>query len=118
MRPEDQLQKELVAHVRAFKHPGVVFWHTPNGAELGGRNKYAALNKLKSMGWLNGVSDLVFFYRKEAFCLELKVKGTASEEQGEFLSNMESQGAFCCVAIGLPQAICTLESWGLLRKAV
>lgn len=117
MRPEDELQKAVVAEIRARKFPGVVFWHTPNGATLGGQNKFAQLNKLKSMGWRNGVSDLFFFHRKEAFVLELKVKGTASEDQLEFISDMEREGAFCCVAIGLYQALACLEAWNLIRRA-
>lgn len=116
MRPEDTIQKAVVAALRKRKHPGVMFWHTPNGATLGGRNKFAALNKLKSMGWLNGVSDLVLFHRKELFCLELKAKGTASEEQLAFIAGMEREGAYCCVAIGLYQALACLEAWNLIRK--
>ena len=53
-RPEEQLQRALVAHLRARLPKPWLVWATPNG---GGRSK-AEAGILKAMGVLAGVPDL------------------------------------------------------------
>lgn len=52
---EHQEQAAVVAYCRLNK---IRIFAIPNGAVLGGRNKYALLNKLKAEGLENGVPDL------------------------------------------------------------
>jgi hypothetical protein len=62
------------------------------------------------------VSDILAFFNGELFCLELKAPdGRPSEGQLEFLSDIQKQGAYGCVAEGRSEAIAVLEAWGLLR---
>ncbi len=42
-----------------MRRRGIAFFSVPNGAILGGRNRYAVLNYLKAEGLTNGAPDLV-----------------------------------------------------------
>lgn len=63
-RPEDALQKSLVAHLRAHLPPPWLVWATPNG---GGRSK-AEAGILKAMGVMAGIPDLYVLGPGEAPC--------------------------------------------------
>lgn len=121
--PEDAIQKAVVAHLRQRGAPGLVFWHTPNGAQLGGKRNAKGIAiqgaRLKGLGVRAGVSDIIAVHDGNIFALELKAPGgRATEAQLEFLSDMDRAGAFCCVAEGLDRAIAVLEGWNLLRGRV
>ena len=114
-RPEDQIQEAVVAHLRTRGVPGVVWWHTPNGAQLGG-NRFAQMKALMKRGFRKGVADLILVHRKKVFALELKAPGgRATDDQMEFLGDMERAGAYTCKAEGLDEALMALELWGLLE---
>jgi hypothetical protein len=50
------------------------------------------------------------------YCLEIKVPGNnASKAQLEFIHDMETAGAYCCVAQGIDRALAVLEAWRLIR---
>jgi hypothetical protein len=116
-RPEDAIQEAVVSHLRERGVKGVVWWHTPNGAVLGG-NRFAQIKALKKRGFRNGVSDLILVHRKKVFALELKApKGSPTEAQLQFRDDMERAGAYTCIAEGLDEALMALELWGLLRAA-
>jgi hypothetical protein len=70
---ELQIQISLIQQLRLSCRRGVTYWHTPNG-EL--RDKRFAA-KLKAMGTLAGVSDLMFVFPKAEplLFLEIKAKG-------------------------------------------
>jgi len=93
--------------------PGVLWWHTANG----GRRDRVEAAKLKKMGVLPGVADLLFLYRGHFYSLELKIAagGRVSEEQLAWRDAVNSNGGFACVARGLDEALQTLTMWGLLR---
>jgi hypothetical protein len=114
---EAQLQKALVGHIRARGVPGLVWWHSPNGARLAGRRGAAVAGAaLKAMGMRPGVSDLILLHGGQPFALELKAdKGRVSEAQEQFLSDFENAGGKGSIAYGLDEAITVLESWKLLR---
>ena len=100
--------------------PGVVWWHTPNGAQLGGKRnrKGTAIQgaRLKGLGVRPGVSDIIAVHEGKIFALELKAPGgRPTESQLEFVAEMSKAGAFTCIAEGIDEAIKTLETWGLLR---
>lgn len=103
---EAQIQKRVLDRLKALAMPGVVYWHTPHNR-----------TSRRFSGYRAGVSDLCFVHRGKFYALELKKDGgRPSEEQLEFLSDINATGGFGVVAEGLPQAICILEAWGLIRK--
>jgi len=100
-------------------------FHVPNGEE---RDKRVAA-KLKAMGVLPGVSDLVFLWKEiderefetrkylRVLFLELKLPGRqTTEDQVEFGLAARVTGADFAVARSIDQALAELEQRGLLRK--
>jgi hypothetical protein len=121
--PEDDIQRCIVAHLRQRGVPGLVFWHTPNGAKLGGKinAKGIAIQgaRLKGLGVRAGVSDIIAIHQGQIFALEIKAPGgRPTEAQLEFIDDMRNAGAFTSIAEGLDQAIRTIEMWGLVRGCV
>jgi hypothetical protein len=121
--PEDSIQKAVCDHLRARAAPGVLWFHVPNGAKLGGaRNaKGIAIQgaRLKGLGVRPGVSDLILVHRGRAFALELKApSGRATEQQMQFVSDFNAAGGFGTIASGLDEALRILEVWGLVRGQV
>jgi hypothetical protein len=119
-RPEQTIHKAVVQHLRQRSAPGVVYWHTPNGALLGGKRSRKGINIqgsiLKGLGVRAGVSDILVLHDGRFFALELKAPGgSATEEQLEFLSDVAKAGGFTGVAEGVDEALRALEGWGLLR---
>jgi hypothetical protein len=93
------------------QYPNVLFWSTPNGAQLAGNasRRAAKMNILKQEGFLPGVSDLIIFEPRgeySALFLEMKraVGGKASENQLWFLREVEPRGGFGAVAFGFDEA--------------
>jgi hypothetical protein len=114
MRPEQQIHRAVVQHLRQRGAPGVVFIHVPNG----GKRKPIEAAIFKSLGVRAGASDLLLWHDRKSFALELKSPdGRATESQLEFLADMEKAGAFTCLAEGLDRALAALEKWELLRGA-
>lgn len=115
-RPEQDIQKTVVQHLRQRGVPGLVFWHTPNGARMRGRRGHIQGAIAKGMGVRAGVSDIVAFHCEKFFALELKAPGgRPTEDQIEFIAEVRANGGFTCIAEGLDQALRTLEMWGLVR---
>lgn len=67
-RPEEALQRALVAHLRARLPKPWIAFHVPNG---GGRSK-AEAGVLKAMGVLAGVPDLIVIGPAKVIAIELK----------------------------------------------
>lgn len=128
---ELQLQISLVEWCRWKLRPDVLMWHTPNGEE---RDKRTAA-KLKAMGVLPGVADLVFMWgfqdRAPApadgrddhkivpaiLFLELKASGRKqSVEQSAFGLAALTMGAGYHVVDDVDEATRIIESYGLTRK--
>jgi hypothetical protein len=112
MRPEQQIHRAVVQHLRQRGMPGIVFIHVPNG----GKRRPIEAAIFKSLGVRAGASDLLLWHNRKSFALELKAAGgRATEAQLEFLADMGEAGAFTCLADGLDPALAVLEKWGLLR---
>ena len=63
----------------------IYYFAIPNGALMGGKNKFSVLHSLKSTGLKNGVSDLVLVFKTTILFLELKLNNTKqSQNQKEF----------------------------------
>jgi len=121
-RPEQEIHKAVVSHLRQRGVPGLVFFHVPNGAKLGGKRnaKGFAIQGaiMKSLGVRAGVSDIIILHKGLAYALELKAPGGATTEaQDQFLTDWNNAGGIAFVAEGLDRAIRILEGWGLLRGA-
>ncbi len=115
-RPEQEIHKTVVKHLRLRGARGLVFWHTPNNVHGSRRRDHIAGAIHKGMGARAGVSDLILVRLGRIFALELKAPGgAATEAQLEFIADMERAGAFTCVAEGLDRALAVLEQWGLLK---
>ena len=122
---EVQMQIQLVHLLKWCLRPDVVSFHVPNGEH---RDKRTAA-KLKAMGVLPGVSDLVFLWKEidesefetrkylRVLFLELKLPGkTATEGQIAFGLAVRLAGADYAVVRSIDQAIAELRHRGLLRN--
>ena len=102
--------------VQWLKSRGHSLFSVPNGAILGGTNKYAQLGKLRSEGMSRGVPDLVISPPKGnrvTTALEMKSPGgTVSPEQKAWLDELERWGWRVLVAYGHEQAISRLMEAG------
>lgn len=120
---EDRIQRAVANHLRHRAAPGVVWFHVPNGAQLGGKKNREGFPiqaaRLKGLGVRPGVSDIIAIHDGKIFALELKApKGVTSEAQLKFIADVNAAGGYTCVAVGLHAAIKCLEAWGLLRGAM
>ena len=119
-RPEQVIHRAAIQHLRQRAVPGVVFWHTPNGAALGGKRNRKGISIqgsiMKGLDVRPGVSDIVALHAGRFFALELKAPGgRPTEAQCEFLADVARAGGFTAVAEGIDAALRALEGWGLLR---
>ena len=109
---EEAIQRDVVRHLQVRAAPGTLYWHTPNG-EL--RHKGTA-GKLKAMGTLAGMPDLMLLRNGELYALELKRDGgRLSDAQRLRLEQLAAAGAQTAVAYGLDAALKVLKGWGLIR---
>ena len=122
---EHQLQIQFVSLMKWALRPDVIMFHVPNGEV---RDKVAAA-KLKAMGVLPGVSDLVFVWKKYwedsegshtapgILFLELKrLDGRLTSEQAAFGLALLVVGAEFAVAHSIDEAVEAVQSRGLLRS--
>ncbi len=112
-REEEDWQIALVEHLRWRIVPGVLFWHTPNG---GKRSKTSAA-RLKAMGALAGVHDLIFLSPgPKVFTLECKFgRNKMTDEQEAFAMNIERIGGEWACAWSIDQALTILEAVGIIK---
>lgn len=118
-RPEDDLQRNLIAHLKTRGAPGLVFFHVPQGNKLGGKRSAKGIaiqgSINKGLGVRKGVSDLIMLHKSHFYALELKAEGgTPTEEQLEFIDDVKDAGGFATWCVGIDRAIGILECWGLL----
>lgn len=113
---ESQIQISLIAELKIRIRPGVMYFHVPNGEE---RNKAIAA-KLKAMGTLPGVADLIFIWmtdRIHILFLELKRRDKKlSPDQYGFCLKIREAGAIYDMADSVAGAIDILQRHGLLRR--
>lgn len=108
---ETGLQIALVARLhKGLRTQGVIWFHVPNGEH---RDKRTAA-KLKAMGVLPGVADLVFDWNGRMLYLELKrVGGVMSASQKEFKERAERAGRLYAVAYSVDEAVGILRGFGM-----
>lgn len=114
---ELQLQISLIDNLKYRCRPGVVYFHVANGEERDDR----VAAKLKAMGVLPGVADLVFVWLGEArlqlLFLELKRRGAKLEpEQRTFADRIRAAGADYDMADNIDTALDILSRRGILKQ--
>ena len=115
MRPEQQIHRAVVQHLRQRGVTDLVFLHPANG----GFRRRVEAKIFSGLGVRSGATDLLLWHDGKRFALELKApKGRATEAQLQFLADMEKAGAYTCLAEGLDRAIAVLETWGFLNGRV
>jgi len=112
-RPEDALQKAVVQHLRLCGVPGLLFFAPANEGKRSPRSGA----RLKAMGMLPGVADLVVMVPGGVpFFLELKSpKGVLSPEQKAFRTVCRAAGCEYSMARSLNAALDILRVWGALK---
>jgi hypothetical protein len=114
-RPEQQIQRAVIEHLKLRPVPGIFWFHVGNG---GYRTPIEA-RVFKSLGVTAGVPDLILIREGKTYGLELKAVGgrlTPVQETAHVL--MRAAGAEVAVAIGLDAALRQLERWGMLQGRV
>src|SRR5262249_2251000 len=112
-RPEQQLQKTILAHLSRRGMPGLWYCHIPNGGYRGAIE--AAI--FKSLGVVAGAPDLLLIFNGRAYGLELKAaKGRLSPTQIRTQEQMRQAGAIVETATGIDEALSWLTLWGLIKR--
>ena len=87
---EADLHRAIVAMLAVEMLPGVVFFHPANGEQ---RSK-AAAGRLKGMGVVPGIPDLILIADGRAYGLEIKTdKGTLSPSQKQMAERFRRAGS-------------------------
>jgi hypothetical protein len=111
-RPEQQIQRSVVDHLRCRGARGAVWWHVPNG----GYRRPAEAKIMAGLGVRAGVADICAVHVSRFYALELKAPGRRSTAaQIAFRDEINAAGGFAAEAAGIDAALRCLESWGLLR---
>jgi hypothetical protein len=114
-RQEQALQRAVINHLAVRGVPGLVYFHPANG---GWRSPIEA-RIMKGLGVKAGVSDLILLHKGRFVALELKaISGRLSAAQRQFLEDVEAAGGHALVAVGLDEALATLEDWGFVKGKV
>lgn len=113
-RPEQAIQKAVVAHLHARAESHVYFFHPANG----GKRSVIEGAIFKSLGVRAGTPDLIILRAGKMYCLELKAPGgRLSPSQRIAIERLEHCGAAVATASSIDEALITLECWGILRRA-
>ena len=116
---ESAIQEQIVDLLSRLATAGrLFFFSVPNERSLDHMpkpKKYARLNKLKRMGMVPGVSDLVVVWRGRAYFLEVKTRrGVMSDAQRHFAITAERCGSRCAVVHDADEVLACLRAWRIL----
>jgi VRR-NUC domain len=111
-RPEQELQKTVIEHLRLRGWPDAIFFHYP----AGGYRRPAEARILAGLGVLPGLPDVWVIRRGRVHCIELKSeRGRLTEIQADMHNRLSRAGVDVAVAYSLDQALDQLERWKLLK---
>lgn len=110
-RPEENIHRQVVQYL-AWVKPKALYFHCPNGEA---RSK-AAAGRLKAMGTLPGVPDLLFICDGGTIkFIELKAEGKyLSPAQKAFRETVSGMGASYAVCRSVEDVAETMWEWGLV----
>lgn len=115
-RPEQEIHRAVVLHLRQRAAPGVEWWHTNNNVGLGGLAGIKQGARNKRLGVKAGVSDILAIHNRKFFALEIKAPGEhPTKEQWAYIDKVRANGFFAHYADNLDSALGILETWGLIR---
>jgi len=112
---ESQIQMQIVQALQAM---GVMFFSVPNEAlgKINHRGDRNRMMRLKSMGLLSGVSDLVVVLKNKIVFLEVKTaKGRQSKSQKDFEHRVTLLGHEYHVVRSVDDVISIVDSTGRVR---
>ncbi len=111
-------QAQLVEYLNRLNVPSFA---VPNGAQLGGKNRFAMLRKLKNEGLRTGAPDLVLIRLADGLPVAIEMKrpggGRVSPVQRETHQLMRDEGWVVVVAYGFQDARVQLEDLGVIPRA-
>ena len=109
---EFQIHTAVVKHLEWRGRDGVFWFHPANGSK---RSK-AEAGKLKAMGVVAGVPDLIVMIDGRCHGLELKSgKGRLSDAQKVTIPNRVRAGCTVSIADNVDDAISVLAAWGAFK---
>lgn len=112
-RPEQEIQRQVFAHIRARAYPGAFAFHVPNGVNSSVRTGLA----FKAAGLVAGVPDICVIHRATPHFLELKAgRNKPTHQQKHVMDMLQLAGARVAVAYSLDEALYTLECWGIIKR--
>ncbi|MCK5607485.1 VRR-NUC domain-containing protein [Candidatus Pacearchaeota archaeon] len=114
----ESTEQQLTVSWCRLQYPKYRIIAIPNGAMIGGRNKYVLIKKYKAEGMTNGVSDLLLCVARKGYYglwIEMKDKGktacSVSEDQEEWFNDMREAGYKAEWAAGFEQAKKIIEEY-------
>lgn len=108
-QPEAILQKSIIQYLK-YAHPKLLYFAVPNG---GKRNPIEA-SKLKAMGVLAGVADLLLFKSGCFYAIELKIgNNKPNDTQIDFEHRWLAEGGKYAVCRSLDELDTILKGWGI-----
>jgi hypothetical protein len=111
-RPEAQIQRSVLEHLRIRAVPNCFYFHCPNG-EWRSRITGAIL---KGQGVVAGIPDLIIVHAGRTYGLELKSdNGRTTDVQRSTHARMREAGAIVSTAWGIDEAVAQLCEWQLLK---
>lgn len=111
---EDAIQAEIIGLLKVAAIPDLIYFHPANG----GKRPINTARRLKDIGVLAGVPDLVFVYpgTSVTYFMEVKTaKGSLSKEQRTFRDRCLALGHNWALVRSRDEAQDVLTKWGLLR---
>ena len=110
--PEDDFQETVIAQARLMLRREVMFFHVPNG----GKRNVREAAKLKRMGVLAGVPDLIFIRAGAVYMLELKTgKNDTTPIQKATIAALTEAGAQIAVCRTMEEVVMAWRKWNLAR---
>lgn len=116
-RPEADIQRQIVALLRAVLPKGAIVHHAANEVGGGGRHARTRQAILTGMGVHAGFSDLVVLAEGRALFLEVKsARGRLSPAQGAFRDAVQQQGFAWALVRSPEDALAALSAHGFRTR--
>ncbi len=115
-RPEESLQKAIVAFLGVALPPDSFMFAVPN--QRGTRKRFE-MGILKAMGARAGCPDLVILHRGRFIGLEVKAPktGRLSDHQATVADQIVQAGGFYSVVRSVEEVERCLRAWGVILRA-